>query len=107
MLELRIPTERVSPDYPLYPSSVSCPLPRRTEQGRASIACLFVLPSPNTRWVGVRIGSFEACSGFNRVTARWIARPPSAAFVTRLQPNQLPGQTARQLPYQSTIIRME
>ena len=64
--------------------------PWRTEQGRVSITCPFVQPSPNTRSVGVRIGSFEACSGFNRVTARWIARPPSAAFVTRLQSSQLP-----------------
>src|SRR6266568_2368731 len=80
MLEVRPPTERVSPDYPLYPSSVPCPLPRRTERGHVSIACLFVLPSPNARWVGVRIGSFEACSGFNRVTARWIARPPMSGL---------------------------
>ena len=36
-----------SPDYPCCPSNVPCPLPRRTEQGHASMACLFVLPSPN------------------------------------------------------------
>jgi len=29
--------------------------------------------------------SCEACSGFTHVTARWIARPPNAAFVTRLR----------------------
>src|SRR4051812_38545970 len=40
---------------------------------------------------------YKACSGFTRVTARWIAQPPKAAFVTRLQPSQLPDQTARQL----------
>jgi hypothetical protein len=39
---------------------------------------------------------FEACSGFTRVTARWIARPPEAAFVTRLRPVQLPVQAARE-----------
>ena len=76
MLELRTPTERVSPDYPPYPSSVPRPLPRRTEQGRVSIACLFVQPSPRVGRVGVRIGAFEACSGFTRVTARWIAQLP-------------------------------
>src|SRR5947209_20458969 len=27
-----------------------------------------------------------------------VAQPPNAAFVTRLQPDQLPGQAARQLP---------
>ena len=42
-----------------------------------------------------------------RVTARWIAQPPKAAFVTRLQPSQLPGQAARQLPEQSTTLRVE
>src|SRR5215207_3558760 len=42
--------------------------------------------------------TFEACSGFTRVTARQIARPPKAAFVTRLQPDGSPHQAARQLP---------
>src|SRR3954449_7224943 len=50
---------------------------------------------------------YKACSGFTRVTARWIAQPPKAAFVTRLQPSQLPDQTARQLPEQSTTLRVE
>src|SRR5208337_1000949 len=47
MVEMRPPTGRVSPDYPCCPSNVPCPLPRRTEQGHASMACLFVRPSPN------------------------------------------------------------
>src|SRR3954465_8440576 len=50
---------------------------------------------------------YKACSGFTRVTARWIAQPPKAAFVTRLQPSQLPDQTARQLPEQSTTRWVE
>src|SRR3954471_18343489 len=50
---------------------------------------------------------YKACSGFTRVTARWIAQSPKAAFVTRLQPSQLPDQTARQLPEQSTTLRVE
>jgi hypothetical protein len=89
-------SERVSPDYPLYPSSVPCPLPRRTEQGHASIACLFVLPSPTTRRVGVRIGSFEDCSGFNRVTAGWIARPPISGLrhETPVQPVTRPNRSS-------------
>ncbi len=53
------------------------------------------------------IMDFEACSGFTRVTARWIARPPEAAFVTRLRPVQLPVQAARQLPDQSTTLWAE
>jgi hypothetical protein len=30
--------------------------------------------------------SCEACSGFTRVTARWIAHLPKPVFVTRLRP---------------------
>jgi hypothetical protein len=64
-------------------------------------------PSPNGRRVGIRIVTFEACSGFTRVTARRTAQPPKVAFVTRLQPSQLPDRAARQLPDPSTIIRVE
>src|SRR5580704_9742929 len=49
----------------------------------------------------------KACSGFTHVTARRIAQPPKAAFVTRLQPCRLPGRTARQLPDQSTTLWVE
>ena len=38
------------------------------------------------------------------VTARRVARPPKAAFVTRLRSGKLPNQTARQLPDLSTTI---
>src|SRR5215470_13274413 len=84
-----------------------CPLPRRIEQVHASITSPLTRPSPNGRRVGIRIVTFEACSGFTRVTARRIAQPPKATFVTRLQPSQLPGQAARQLPDQSTTLRVE
>jgi hypothetical protein len=63
--------------------------------------------APNGRRVGIRIVTFEACSGFTHVTAHRIAQPPKAAFVARLQPSQLPNQAARQLPDQSTTIRVE
>src|SRR6476620_8416851 len=66
-----------------------------------------MLPSPFDRRVGIRIVTFEACSGFTHVTARQIAQPPKAAFVTRLQPCRLPGRTARQLPDQSTTLWAE
>ena len=72
-----------------------------------SIASPLMQPSPNGRRVGIRIVTFEACSGFTHVTARRIAQPPKATFVTRLRPSQLPGQAARQLPDLSTIIRVE
>ncbi len=58
-------------------------------------------PSPYLRRVGVRDFTFEACSGFTRITARWIAQPPKAAFVTGLRSIRLPGQTACQLPDQT------
>ena len=107
MVELRVPTERVSPDYPPYPSSVPCPLPRRTEQGHMSIACRSCsLPL-------VWGGSAFALALSRPAQASLALRPAGslsrhyAAFVTRLQFNQLPGSTARQLPDQSTTIRME
>jgi len=72
-----------------------------------SIASPFTRPSPVIRRVGVRVSTFEACSGFTHVTARWLARPPEAAFVTRLRSRQSPGETARQLPGLSTTPCVE
>jgi hypothetical protein len=64
-------------------------------------------PPPMTR-VTLRTCRVQYPGGLKRVhmsiaspfTARSIAQPPKAAFVTRLQPSQLPSQTARQLPEQ-------
>lgn len=64
-------------------------------------------PSPNSGRVGIRIVLFEACSGFTRVTARTLAQPPKAAFVTGLRRGRLPGHAARQLPAQSTTRWVE
>src|SRR5215470_14747558 len=69
-----------------------------------SITSPSVRPSPIAWRVGIRDFTFEACSGFTHVTARPVAQPPKAAFVTRLRSGQLPSQTARQLPDLSTII---
>jgi hypothetical protein len=90
-----------------HPSDVLCLLPRRIERVRVSIPSPLVQHSPNGRRVCIRIVTFEACSGFTRVTARRIAQPPKVTFVTRLRPGQLPSQAARQLPDLSTIIRVE
>src|SRR5206468_12514184 len=53
--------------------------------------------------------SIHSCrkSSTSHVTARRIAQPPKAAFVTRLQPFRLPGRAARQLPDQSTTLWVE
>ena len=90
-----------------HPSDVPCLLPRRIERVRVSITSPLVQPSPNGRRVGIRIVTFEACSGFTRVTARRIAQPPKVTFVTRLRSRQLPSETARQLPDLSTIIQVK
>src|ERR1035437_6555004 len=78
-----------------------------SEQLRVSISPPLMQPPPNGRRVGIRIVTFEACSGFTPVPARRIAQPPKAAFVTRLQPCRLPDKTARQLPDQSTTLWVE
>jgi hypothetical protein len=101
------PNGRVSPDYPRYPSDVLFPIPRWTERVHVSIASPFARPSPCRGRVGVHIFTFEACSDFTCVTARRIARPPKAAFVTRLRPGRSPSQAARQLPDQSTTLWVE
>jgi len=93
--------------YPFHLSNVPCPLPRRIRQVHLPITSLSARPSPLFRRVGIRIITFEACSGFTHVTARWIAQPPLAAFVTRLRPRQLPSEIARQLPDLSTTIRVD
>jgi hypothetical protein len=72
-----------------------------------AIASPSARPSPFVRRVGIRIFTFEACSDFTHITARCIAQPPKAAFVTRLRPCQSPGKTARQLPDQSTTLWVE
>ena len=78
--KLRTPTGRVSPDYPHCPSNVPCLIPRWTERVLASISSPSARPSPNLRRVGVHDFTFEACSGFTRVTARWIAQPPESGL---------------------------
>jgi len=92
------------PRYPLHLSNVPCPLPRQIEWVHMSMSSPSTRPSPKFRRVGICIITFEACSDFTRVTARWIAQPPKAAFVTRLRPRQLPSEAARQLPDLSTTI---
>ena len=76
---------------------VPCPIPGGSKQVHLSIA------SPLWRRVGIRTSTFEACSDFTHVTARSIAQPPKAAFVTGLQP--APEQAACQLLDQTGYYR--
>jgi hypothetical protein len=57
--------------------------------------------------VGVLHFTFEACSGFTRVTARKMAQSPKAALVKRLQYSRLPEHIARQLPDLPSVIWVE
>jgi hypothetical protein len=81
-----------------HPTDVPCPLPRRIAWVRVSIASPHVRPSPNDRRVGIRIRTFEACSGFT------LLRPIGSLSSPR--PPQLPGRAACQLADQSTFIRV-
>src|SRR5271157_5618438 len=91
----------------LSTSDAPRPLPRRIGPVHLSMTSQPVLPAPSLWRVGIRIKTFEACSGFTRIAARTIAQLPKATFVTRLRSSQSPGQTARQLPDPSTLIRVE
>ena len=95
------------PRLPEPPFRRAAPTTPADRAEHLSIASPLTRPSPNGRRVGIRIVTFEACSGFTHVTARRIAQPPKATFVTRLQPCQLPSRAARQLPDQSTTIQVE
>jgi len=48
--------------------------------------------------VGIRIVTFEACSGFTRVTAHRIAQPLKVTFVTRGKVSRDPANE-RHLPH--------
>ena len=69
------------PPITRHPSDMPCPLPRWTGTG-ASVGCFPVPrgPSPLFRRVGVHDFTFEACSGFTRVTACRIAQPPKGGL---------------------------
>ncbi len=107
-LEVRPPTGTGLPRLPASPFQRAVPI---TPADRDGCICRLLphptRPSPLFRRVGIRNFTFEACSGFTRVTAHWIAQPPKAAFVARLRPARLPGQTACQLPDQSTTLWVE
>ena len=87
----RAPPSGGSLTRPDHLPHMPCPLPRWTEPVRLSVSSRLVQPSPQHRRVGVHEFTFEACSGFTRVTACGVARPPDVAFVTRLQLSPFTG----------------
>src|SRR5690348_14131442 len=69
----------------------------RTDRGRRGLLLLHRSGlSPHT--------PCRSPGALTHVTARRIAQPPAATFVTRLRPFRLPGRAARQLPDQPTIL---
>ena len=66
----------------------ACPAhyPGGSEPVHVSVTSRPVLPSPSFGRVGIHDCTFEACSGFRRVTACRLAWPPQVAFITRLRP---------------------
>jgi hypothetical protein len=75
--------------------------PGGSKRVHLSVASPFRAAFPVSQGGGIRDITFEAHSGFTCITARRIAQPPRAAFVTRLRPDQSPGRAARQRPEQT------
>ncbi len=74
--------------------------------------CSCRLPSPLRTAFPVSAGRhpllhFRGLLRLHARSAHRIARPPHAAFVTRLQRSRLPKNAARLLPVQSTTYRMD
>lgn len=104
MLNPRPPTQTGLPRLPAPPFQRAVPTTPMDRTG-ACVDCFAV----RAAFPVIQAGRhpylpFEACSDFTHVTARWIAQPPKATFVTRLRPDQLLNQAARQLPDQSTTL---
>ena len=57
-----------------------------------SIASPLMQPSPNGRRVGIRIVTFEACSGFTHVTAHRIAQSPKRPLSRGSGPASYPAE---------------
>ena len=86
MLKARAPSRTDLPRLPGSPFQRAVPT---TPVDRDGCKCRLLphptRPSPLFRRVGIHDFTFEACSGFTRVTARRIAQPPKAAVVARLR----------------------
>src|SRR5215218_9648601 len=93
--------------YSHHPSDVPCPLPG----GSGGCACRLL---PRSCSLPQMAGGLASALSLSRpAQASLTLRPigslsrPKATFVTRLRPFRLPGRAARQLPDQSTTLRVE
>ena len=105
----RFPSSLIKPDVLISSIPLSDRRHRTTHGGRplcAHIRCGTQVRSPNTSPKGNHAVP-RLLTRQQRLMARWIARPPEAAFVTRLRPVRLPVQAARQLRDQSTTLWAE
>ena len=105
-------TSRVKPRPPPAPSTLKMGLAPPSGGGRGGetaaeggISKTRARP-PAKREKGVSVMR-NHCIAAVREVARRIAQPPKATFVTRLQPMRLPTRAARQLPDQSTTLRVD
>src|SRR4051794_10352085 len=88
----RPPTGRVSPVTRITFPACRAHYPGGSRRVRLSIASPLTRPSPLCRRVGIRTSTFEACSGFTRVTAPRVSRPPKGTFFTRVRSSRAPHQ---------------
>ena len=92
------------PGLPRLPVSLfqrAVPTTPRTRTG--AVGC-FPLPRGLPITGGSASGfTFEACSGFTRITARWIAQPPKAAF-TGLDPSGYPDKPPASYQIKPTTV---
>src|SRR5450432_2225216 len=78
MLEARPPPEPDLPQLPRSSSLHAVPSTPADRTGALSVSSPFARPSPVNRRVGIHNFTFEAYSGFTRVTACKVAARPTA-----------------------------
>jgi hypothetical protein len=93
--------QKLHPEWVSHVARITFPTCRAHYPGGPDGGCRSsfpsVLPSPVSAGRHPQL-HFRGLLRLHSHSAHRIARPPKAAFVTRLQPRQLPGEAARQLP---------
>lgn len=60
----------------------------RCSQARNSISSLVAPPPPGSRWIGIGIATFEACSGLTHVTAQLGSASADRPICRRTEPSR-------------------